>query len=320
MTRPSLGLCFHRDASAADVVMQARRAEELGFDEFWVIEDCFFTSGVALASAALTATESIKVGIGIVPAVARNPAITAMEFATLAQLGPGRFHGGIGHGVQAWMAQMGVRPSSPLNALEETVTAVRGLLHGERLSVTGRYVNLDGVALEPAPSPPPLVSAGVRGPKSLALSGRVADGTILADFCGVEYLRWAREQIGVVPHRVTVFATMGVGLTDGELRSIRGDLGFHLGEVANGAPLSLRMTPFYDDLEDLAAEKGWVKAAQEMPSEWWSMIGAIGSPDQAASYVGAMADAGADAIAFFPDPADPLADAERFAATVMSQL
>lgn len=292
----------------------------MGFDEFWVIEDCFFTSGVALASAALTATKSIKVGIGIVPAVARNPAITAMEFATLSQLAPGRFHGGIGHGVQAWMAQMGVRPSSPLTAIEETITAVRGLLHGERLTMSGRYVDLDEVALESPPFPPPLISAGVRGPKSLALSGRVADGTILADFCGVDYVQWARDQIGVVPHRLTVFATMGVGLTDEEQVAIRDGLSSHFGEVAENAPLSLRMTPFYDELEDSAAEIGWRKAAQGMPPAWWSMIGAIGSPDQAAGYVNAMAEAGTDAIGFFPNPLDPLADAERFASTVMSQL
>ena len=56
---------------------------------------------------ALAVTERLAVGIGILPAVARNPAITAMELATLAGLAPGRVVAGIGHGVQEWMAQVG---------------------------------------------------------------------------------------------------------------------------------------------------------------------------------------------------------------------
>ena len=66
-TTPSIGLCFHRETSAGQVVAQARGAEAAGFDEFWVIEDCFYTAGVSLAAAALTATERIGVGIGIIP-------------------------------------------------------------------------------------------------------------------------------------------------------------------------------------------------------------------------------------------------------------
>ena len=66
-------------------------------DELWLIEDCFSTTGPSLAAAALTATERMEVGIGILPAVVRHPAMTAMELATLADLGGGRFTAGIGH-------------------------------------------------------------------------------------------------------------------------------------------------------------------------------------------------------------------------------
>ncbi len=54
-----------------------------------MIEDCFYTAGISLAATALARSESLTVGIGILPAVARNPAVTAMEIATLAQLHPG---------------------------------------------------------------------------------------------------------------------------------------------------------------------------------------------------------------------------------------
>jgi 5,10-methylenetetrahydromethanopterin reductase len=60
----------------------ARRAETDGFDERWVVEDCFYSGGVAAAGTALAATTRIAVGLGILPARTRNAAFTVMEFAT----------------------------------------------------------------------------------------------------------------------------------------------------------------------------------------------------------------------------------------------
>ena len=98
------------------------------------------------------------------PAVARNPAIAAMELATLAGLAPGRVIGGIGHGVQEWMAQIGARQTSPVTALDEVITALRALLRGETVTTAGSFVQLDHVALERPPDPVPPVLAGVRRP------------------------------------------------------------------------------------------------------------------------------------------------------------
>ncbi len=72
------------------------------------------------------------------PAPLRNVALTAMEVATLARIFPGRVIAGVGHGVQEWMAQVGGRVASPLTLLEEYAVALRRLLHGERVTVTGR--------------------------------------------------------------------------------------------------------------------------------------------------------------------------------------
>src|SRR5690349_14871029 len=130
---PALGLCVDRTLPPPVVVEVARRLDRAGAEQLWVIEDCFYTAGVSLAAAALAATDQLTVGVGILPAVARNPAITAMELATLARLAPGRLLPGIGHGIQEWMAQMGARATSPLTALTEVLTVVRRLLRGERV-------------------------------------------------------------------------------------------------------------------------------------------------------------------------------------------
>lgn len=142
-----------------------------------------------------------------------------MEFATLARMHPGRFMPGWGHGVAEWIEQVGARPASWLTALGETAEAVRALLRGEEVNADGKHVRLDKVRLDHPPSQTPPASLGVRGPKSLNLSGKRADGTILAECAAPEYVSWAREHIvkgasgaGRPPeeHRLTVYALCAV--------------------------------------------------------------------------------------------------------------
>ena len=94
------------------------------------------------------------------PVPLRNPALVAMEIATIARLFPDRFVPALGHGVLDWMAQVGARAESPMTLLREHTVAVRDLLDGRRVEVEGRYVRLDGVALDwPPATPPPCSSA-----------------------------------------------------------------------------------------------------------------------------------------------------------------
>jgi 5,10-methylenetetrahydromethanopterin reductase len=139
----NLGIMFRREHAPEYLPPFARRAEEAGFDELWVVEDCFYGGGIASAATALACTDTISVGLGIMPAVVRNPVFTAMEIATLSRLYPGRFLPGLGHGVAHWMRQIGAFPESQLAALEETTVAIREMLNGERLTYRGRQVNLD---------------------------------------------------------------------------------------------------------------------------------------------------------------------------------
>jgi alkanesulfonate monooxygenase SsuD/methylene tetrahydromethanopterin reductase-like flavin-dependent oxidoreductase (luciferase family) len=195
----------------------ARRVEGLGYQELWVVEDCFYAAAISTATIALASTERITVGIGVLPAVLRNPALAAMELSALARAFPGRLRAGFGHGVAEWMKQVGAFPRSQLAALGETVTAVRRLLGGDTVSMAGQHVNLDEVTLEHPPATPPPIYTGVRGAKSLNLSGEVADGTILVEGSTLSYIQWARERIDegrrnaerTDPHEITVYALWG---------------------------------------------------------------------------------------------------------------
>lgn len=188
----ALGTVFRPQLAPERLRGVARAADEAGLEELWLWEDCFLESGIATAAAALAWTERLRVGIGLLPVPLRNVALTAMETATLHRLFPGRVIVGVGHGVQDWMGQVGARVESPLTLLREHLDALRALLRGERVTVQGRYVRLDGVALDWPPTTAAPVFAGARGPRTLRLSGEAADGTVLDAGVTAEELRRAR--------------------------------------------------------------------------------------------------------------------------------
>lgn len=307
-----------------DLRRYAREVEAFGYHELWVVEDCFLGGGIATATAALAETDQLTVGVGILPAVMRNPAATAMEFATLARLYPRRLHAGIGHGVEDWMRQIGALPPSPLAALEEVTAAVRALLAGKTVSVDGRHVHLDGVRLDHPPAVAPPVSLGVRSERSLHLSGRVADGTILCELSVPAYIRWAREQIDAgraeagmdTPHRVTVYTLLAHDPDAEKARAAaRDEIAGLLRTGRLGA--QLEHAGILDEVRELAAtsiDDG--EFAARMPEAWVDALAVAGTTDQCVRAVNGLREAGADAVVLMPvgtpsSALDQLATASR---------
>ena len=188
----------------------ARLAEAAGLDELWVWEDCFTESGIASAALALAATEHLTVGIGLLPVPLRNVALTAMELATLERAIPGRLIAGIGHGVQPWMEQVGSRVASPVTLLREYADALRRLLDGETVSMSGRYVHLDAVALGWPPEARLPLMIGGQGPVTLRLAAELGDGLLLANALSLDEVATAAQVAGPeLPVVVTVIAATG---------------------------------------------------------------------------------------------------------------
>ena len=149
---PRVGIVFRPQLPPERLAGFVAAAEQAGLDDLWLWEDCFLEGGLTSAAAALAWSSSLRVGLGLMPAPLRNPALAAMEIATLARLFPGRFVPALGHGVLDWMAQVGARAASPMGLLREWTSAVRSLLHGDTVTVAGTYVKLNGVALDWPPA------------------------------------------------------------------------------------------------------------------------------------------------------------------------
>jgi len=192
---PTIGLVFRPELPPEELRGVVTACEDAGVDELWLWEDCFLEGGLTAATAALAWSERLRVGIGLLPVPLRNPALVAMEVATVDRLFPGRLVTTLGHGVLDWMAQVGARVDSPMTLLREHATAVRDLLDGRTLTVDGRYVHLDDVALDWPPTTRPTLLVGARGPRTVALAGEVADGVLLDSIVDADAVRRDRATL-----------------------------------------------------------------------------------------------------------------------------
>jgi alkanesulfonate monooxygenase SsuD/methylene tetrahydromethanopterin reductase-like flavin-dependent oxidoreductase (luciferase family) len=190
-----LGAIFDRSRPPEQIAGFARSAQELGADDLWFVEDLRWAGSVASAATALAATQTLRVGIGIAPAPLRNPALLAMEIGTVARLHPGRLVAGLGHGATPWMREVGALVPNRLDLLAETATALRAILRGEEVTVHGKAIRLDRMRLVHPPAQAPPVVLGVIGPRSLELSGRVAEGTLVVEGRGPRDLPGIRALI-----------------------------------------------------------------------------------------------------------------------------
>ncbi len=325
-SNPRVGAMIHGMTAPRHIPELAHMIEELGFGELWLSEDYYFLAGFAACGMALQATKDIPVGLGIVASVVRHPAITAMEIATLANAYPGRFFPGIGHGVPFLMKQMGVFPKSILSVLRETMDKVHRLLEGETVTDPDSHFIFDGVALHhPAPGVP--LYTGVSGPKSIELSGEIADGTVLSVASSPTFVKHARELAArgaaKAPDRGQhIFPTLALFTIDkdrqvarGTARAVLAHLLSLIGPTAQTEPQGIN-----DDLADMMARGGMETIAAEMPEEWIDELTVAGEPDECAERIRALLDAGASSVILAPMPPDQAKPQLELTAEILPQI
>jgi 5,10-methylenetetrahydromethanopterin reductase len=293
-----VGVMFRPEWPPEELPRFAREAGRDGFDELWLVEDCFLVGGLTMAATALAFTDSLRVGIGLLPAAMRNPALAAMEIAGLGRLHPGRLAVAFGHGVEPWMRQIDARPPDRLAALEETVSAVRSLLAGSNVSVDGSFVHLHDVQLRHVPDPPPAILIGTTGPRALAAAGRSADGFLLAEGSGPDAVRWARGEAGA--GETVVYAWLSVGDDrDGAAEALRPQVE------------AWRAMDLYPRLFELAG------VDQGLDVDRLRGLAVAGDPDDCAAAIAGLWEAGADSVVVVPRHEDRADQMDRFVRDVL---
>ena len=89
-----------------------------------------------------------------------------------------------------------------MTLLREHVAAVRALLDGETVTVDGRYVQLDNVALDWPPTRRPTAADRRPWPKTIELAGELADGVLLDSVTDASVVRRARDLLDAARSQV----------------------------------------------------------------------------------------------------------------------
>ena len=171
---------------AADYVVEAER---LGVDDVWSAEAWGHDAVTPLAFLAARTTR-LRLGTGIMQAGTRTPALVAMTAMSLSAMSNHRFVLGLGvSGPQVIEGWHGIRFDRPLQRMREIIEIVRMAARGERVAYEGAIYRLplpggEGKALRSgAPPVPPIpIYLATLSPKSLELTGEVADGWLGTSF------------------------------------------------------------------------------------------------------------------------------------------
>lgn len=307
MPNRRVGIQVGATTSPGELRAAVAEVERLGYGEVWLAEDYFELGGIASVTAALSATRELPVGLGILSVRVRHPAVTAMELATVSALHPGRFMAGLGHGVPYWTEQMGLRPKSMIRSMREGASAIRRLLDGEELTETGAYYSFDHIRLLHPPAEYVPLYFGVHGPRSLQLSGELADGTLLGWFSSPDYVRWAREQIDegrarggrIDEHEIVALAVLSLDESDPD--AARAELRAWSNEfLAAQAGLPETMATEAGQRLDVALK---ARGDGPLPDDVIGQFMAAGSVADCRRYIERLLDAGADRIVLVPNPA-----------------
>ena len=300
-----LGVRFEPDWPPEELPSFARWAEHAGFEELWFSEDLPWAGGIAMAATALASTNRLHVGLGLLPAATRNVATAAMEVAALSRIAPGRLIVAFGHGVPAWMDQIGAGSTSRLALLEETVVAIKRLLAGEELRFSGSHTRVDGVRLGLPPAVVPPVLVGTTGPAGLALAARVADGIVLPELSSPAAVRWARAQIGAAGRADMTVVFAMVCIDDDRARALA-QIRARLQRIVD-----FQIYPRLTEIAGLGAGGGG-----ELDDVTVRSVAVVGPPADGARTVADWVAAGAGSVVVVAGADEPRRSYERFATEV----
>lgn len=156
-----------------------RTADRCGYTDAWSYESFSTDAFVPIAAAAMV-TDRMRFGCAIVPVFTRPAPLIAMSAITTQNLTGGRFILGLGIStpniVENWM---GVPFRKPVTQLRETVEALRAIFRGEKVTMAGKQVRINGFKLDIPFDKPPPIYIGAQGTQMLRIAGEIGDGVIV---------------------------------------------------------------------------------------------------------------------------------------------
>jgi probable F420-dependent oxidoreductase len=156
----------------------ARAAEEVGFDSIWLGDHLLYREegeergpweAWTMLAALAAVTERVELGPLVACTAFHPPGLIAKMAATVAEISGGRFVLGLGAGWnEVEFRAYGLPYDHRVSRFEEAFTIIRGLLAGERVTLDGRFFQVEDLTLLPRPAARPRLVIGSNGPRMLA--------------------------------------------------------------------------------------------------------------------------------------------------------
>ena len=152
--------------------------QRLGYTDVWSAETDGVDGFTPLALAAAW-TPRMQLGVALIPAYTRGPALLAQSVAALAEAAPGHFTFGLGTSSDVIVSKWNDVPfDEPYKRVRDTIAFLRSALAGEKVDMSYDTFEVRGFRLARPVEPPPIFLAALR-PGMLRLAGRAADGVII---------------------------------------------------------------------------------------------------------------------------------------------
>ena len=121
----------------------------------------------------------MRVGIAVVPAYTRTPAVLAATVATLSDICPGRFALGLGTSSETMLEGWhGLRLDRPVLRMHETISLLGSMLEGEKSQFEGATLSSVGYRQPALATRVPILLAAL-GPRMTHLAATASDGIVL---------------------------------------------------------------------------------------------------------------------------------------------
>jgi alkanesulfonate monooxygenase SsuD/methylene tetrahydromethanopterin reductase-like flavin-dependent oxidoreductase (luciferase family) len=170
-----------RDVRWPEYAAMARAAEECGFDSIWIGDHLLYRGNGAPergpwdAWTLLAGLAAVTVRVRLGPLVActnfHPPGMLARAAAAVDEISGGRLVLGLGSGWnEPEHRAFGLPFERRVSRFEESFGAVRRLLDGERVTLDGRYWQLEDAVLLPPPARRPELMIGSSGPRMLSIA------------------------------------------------------------------------------------------------------------------------------------------------------
>ena len=249
------------DLRWTQILAMARRAEAVGFDSIWTVDELVWLSDDeaplgfwecwTLLSALAAVTSRVGIGSLVTCANYRNPALLAKMAATVDEISGGRLVLGLGAGWSENQYRMfGYEFDHHVSRFEEALQIIHALLREGRVDFEGRYYRAHDNGLAP-PGPRPNripILIGARGPRMMRLAAEYADS----------WCEWmpGRSRPGEVPplrealdaacgdvgrDPRTLERTVGLGVAFGDARIAYGPMDWTPGMI-KGSPAEIVTT------------------------------------------------------------------------------